>query len=71
MEILLMLIGALAIALGVVRLLRTFGGGLRDRDVARTDTVENLVQPALLITFGLFLSFFGLANLLGVRYAGA
>jgi hypothetical protein len=62
--------GIAGVLFGAVRLVRTFRGGLRDRDVARTDAAEHLVQPAMFVTLGLFLAFFGLANLIAQHLAG-
>lgn len=61
--------GVAGVVVGAVRLVRTFRGGLRDRDVAKTDAAENLVQPAMFVTFGLFLAFLGLANVIAARLA--
>lgn len=59
--------GVAGVVYGVAQLMRTFRGGLRDRDVAQTDPALKLVRPALFVTFGLFLAFFGVANLIAAR----
>lgn len=71
MGIVLLVAGSTSVLVGVVRLLRTFRGGLHDRDVARTDAAQNLVQPALLVTFGFFLAFVGLANIIAAQYTAS
>lgn len=62
-------VGALGVLAGAAQLVRTFRGGLGDRNLARTEPMEHLVRPALFVTFGLFLSFFALANLIASRLA--
>ena len=63
----LIVIGAVNVVAGVIYLLRAFRGGLSDRAVARTDAPQQLVQPAVMVTFGLFLAFFGIANVVAER----
>ena len=49
------MIGAVSVVAGVIYLLRAFRGGSSDRAVARTDALPQLVQPAVMVAFGLFL----------------
>jgi hypothetical protein len=69
MGIAMLVAGSAGVVIGVGQLLRTFRGGLHDRDVAGTDAAQGLVKPASLVTFGLFLAFLGLANLIATHYA--
>ena len=62
--------GATAVLVGLVQLGRYFRGGLGDRSLARSGPAEKLVRSAMLVTGGLFLGFFGLANLIASRMAG-
>jgi hypothetical protein len=62
-------VGVLGVFVGAAQLVRTLRGGLRDRDVAGTDAAEHLVRPAMFVTFGLFLAFLGLANVIAARLA--
>ena len=62
-------IGVLGVVVGAVQIVRTFRGGLSDRNLAKTDPTERLVRPAVFVTFGLFLGFFALANLIASRLA--
>lgn len=57
-------VGAVGVLVGAAQLVRTFRGGLSDRNLARTDPTERLVRPAVFVSFGLFLAFFALANLI-------
>lgn len=62
-------VGVLGVVFGAAQLVRTFRGGLSDRNLAETDPTVRLVRPAVFVTFGLFLAFFALANLIASRLA--
>ncbi|MDF1521928.1 MAG: hypothetical protein P1P87_03805 [Trueperaceae bacterium] len=62
-------VGALGVLVGAAQLVRTFRGGLSDRNLAKTEPTEHLVRPAVFVTFGLFLAFFALANPIASRLA--
>lgn len=66
----LLVVGALGVVVGIVQLAHYFRGGLSDRSLARSGPAEKLVRAAMFVTGGLFLGFFGLANLIAARMAG-
>jgi hypothetical protein len=56
--------GVASIAIGMVQLVRAFvAGAERGRGLTATGPAIRLVSAAMFVTFGLFLSFFSLANL--------
>jgi hypothetical protein len=63
--------GTTGVAVGLVQLARYFRGGLGDRGLARSGPAEKLVRAAMLVTGGLFIAFFGIANLVALRFAGS
>lgn len=62
--------GGSGVLVGLVQLATYFRGGLSDRSLARSGPAEKLVRAAMLVTGGLFLSFFSLANLIALGVAG-
>jgi hypothetical protein len=62
--------GTVAVVVGIVQLAQYFQGGLGDRSLAKSGPAEKLVRAAMLVTGGLFVAFFGLANLVAQRAAG-
>lgn len=59
--------GVIAVVFGLVQLARFFRDGLSDRSMARSGPAEQLVRAAVLVTGGLFVGFFGTANLVAQR----
>ena len=63
--------GAIGVVVGLVQVLIYFRGGLGDRALAGSGPAEKLVRAAMFVTGGLFLAFFGIANLVAERMAGS
>lgn len=61
--------GVVAVVVGLVQLATYFRGGLSDRSLANSGPAEKLVRAAMFVTGGLFLGFFGMANLIALRAA--
>ena len=61
--------GVAGVLVGLVQLASYFRGGLSDRGLANSGPAEKLVRAAMLVTGGLFLAFFGTANLIAQRVA--
>lgn len=61
--------GVLGVLAGIVQLATYFRNGLSDRSLAKSGPAEKLVRAAMFVTGGLFLSFFGMANLIALRVA--
>ncbi len=62
--------GVAGVVIGLVQLATYFRGGLSDRSLAKSGPAEKLVRAAMLVTGGLFLSFFGTANLIAQSVVG-
>lgn len=54
--------GAVGVVVGLVQLAGYFRRGMSDRSVAK-NPAETLVRAAMFVTFGLFVAFFSVANL--------
>ena len=61
--------GVAGVVAGLVQVANYFRGGLSDRSLAKSGPAEKLVRAAMLVTGGLFLAFFGTANLIAQRMA--
>ena len=61
--------GVAGVVAGLVQVANYLRGGLSDRSLAKSGPAEKLVRAAMLVTGGLFLAFFGTANLIAQRMA--
>ena len=66
---LMLVAGMLGVVVGLGQLATYFRGGLSDRSLASSGPAEKLVRAAMFVTGGLFLGFFGMANLIAQRAA--
>jgi hypothetical protein len=66
----LLVVGLTGVVVGLVQLASYFRGGLGDRALAASGPAEKLVRAAMFVTGGLFLGFFGIANLVARSLAG-